>query len=198
MQARSRSHPVVLPSPLPLPHPQAIQFDLLLSQQGVTLLSGGPADGCAPKLDSFKRPGPSSRPGCTATDSPVLVPTPDAAATDFRTAAQRLSFKYAVPYADLLRPEERAVLATGSEEEEESSVWMSGLTDGATGPEVEALLSARGLPPVDVALPDCGGYGQVRFTSLALAAQCVADLDGATNEAGGCYVVMMAQEARVS
>ena len=33
-----------------------------------------------------------------------------AAAQDFRTAAQRLSFKYAAPYAYLLRPEERAAL----------------------------------------------------------------------------------------
>ena len=136
-----------------------------------------------------------------ATVAPRMMPPleGDGLKLDGRHAAQRLVYKYALPYALLVRVDERRIERMGrtpdtTPESLQASVWLSGLADESSEESVAALLASVELEPLGPPVPQSAGFCEVQFASAEAAARAVAVLDG-TEWRGRALGVMAAAEA---
>ena len=114
----------------------------------------------------------------------------DGRSADTRHAAERLVFRYALPYTLLLLPSERCALGG------DKGVWLTRLADGATREGLALLLESLHMQPCTVVWPECGGFAELGFGSCAEAEACVSALDRYV-WMGTAVIAMAASEAHV-
>ena len=153
--------------------------------------------------DLVDAPGDNAESDAPTTASPRSMTPLSGTPLDLRHAAHRYVYKYALPYALLLRRDEaREVDASSSAaaaEDGGTSVWLSGLADDLGEDGVSRLLVEIGLreaaaPPL-CAPSSAGGACEVRFVDREAAARAVDALDG-KEWRGHELIAMLAAEAR--
>ena len=149
----------------------------------------------------------------TPSEPRMMTPLADTP-LDLRHAAKRFVYKYALPYALLLLPEERpaehdscqdhtsggrgdsvALPAAADDLQLCCTVWLWGLGDSADQAGLLLLLSSFELVASETRLPTCGGYCKVQFSSAGAAIHCVEMLNG-KEWYGRELLAMLAADAR--
>jgi len=178
----------------------ALQFERAMSGRRIHLLAARVVEAqgsnaaattfaVAPDFSSLNRPFPrnllpllkrgvvtANQPSIGDLSEPRMLPPQSGTPLDLRHAAHRFVFKYALPYALLLRPEERT--AFDNAHTLRCAVWLSGMADDTNEESIRTLLSAFGLEPSTVCVPQCGGYSELVFESVEAAAGCIRTLNG--------------------
>ena len=121
----------------------------------------------------------------SATVAPRMMPTldGDGLKLDGRHAAQRLVYKYALPYALLMRVAERRIERMGrppdtTPDSLQARVWLSGLAEETSEEGVAALLASVELEALGPPVPQSAGFCEMQFASAEAAARAVVVLDG--------------------